>query len=152
MPSKSPIIFAGLTEKDVRSITHKHPRLSLWDTYRKRVEFLRNLEENEMVMAIYQLMFEQEGRAKWMGEAISYSWIDAALFLADRYPSYVDNFALTFRELFAPCTHYGFYESEDDCLRLNRVLPGIQTFSKAHLHDALKKMTSSSIHKPGVSP
>jgi len=143
MPRKLPLILAGLTQADVQSVTRKYPRLSLWDGYRERVQALDGLEENEMVMTIYQLMFEQESRAKWMGEALSFSWVDAALFLEDRHPSYVDNFATTFRRLFSGCAHYGFYENEADCLRLNRVLPGIQAFSKEHLHSALKKMTAS---------
>lgn len=143
MADKSPLIFAGLTEKDVALISRKHAWLSLWDDYRKRVEALADLDENELVMSIYQLMFEQESRAKWMGQALSYSWIDAALFLEDRHPSYVDNFASTFRKSFSAYAHYGFYDTEIDCLRLNRVLPGIQAFPKAHLHEALRKLPRS---------
>lgn len=142
MSTKPPLILAGLTQQEVQSITRKYPRLSLWDAYRERVQVLDGLEENEMVMTIYQLMFEQEGRAKWMGEVISYSWVDAALFLEDHHPSYVDNFASTFRKRFAAWTHYGFYEDESECLRLNRVLPGIQAFSKNHLYEALAKIAS----------
>jgi hypothetical protein len=143
MPNKKLLIFAGLTQTDVFFIMGKYPHLFLWDSYRGRVKDLEGLEEKEMVMAIYQLMFEQEYRAKWTIGVLSFSWVDAALFLDDRHPSYVENFSKTFQDRFSHYTHCGFYENEFDCLRLNRVLPGIKILPKQDLDSAVRRMIAS---------
>lgn len=136
-------ILAGLTAEDVQALRIQCPDMGFWDAFRERVEGFTDQEEDIMVMSLYHLMNQQASRIRWINEVVTYSWIDAALFLEAKHPSYVANFCIHFQKVFLEHSHYAFYEIEADALRFNRVLPGIRLFKRAELTEVVKKLINS---------